>query len=67
MVEDIPGLVICRVCRRSGPGVDELIALPDELESEALKAGWHFEEENGWMCRVCRFYPHRPPDRGEVA
>jgi hypothetical protein len=50
-MEDIPGLVICRICQRSEPGVDELIALPDELESEALKAGWQFD--HGWVCRAC--------------
>jgi rubredoxin len=51
-MEDIPGLVVCRVCQRSGPGVDELIALPDELEYEAMKAGWLFFED-GWLCRGC--------------
>ena len=60
---DIPGLVICRICRRSGPGVDELIALPDELESESLKAGWRYEHgEGGWICRVC--FDRREGDGG---
>jgi hypothetical protein len=50
-MEDIPGLVSCQLCGRSGPGVDELIALPDELEGEALSAGWEFN--NGWVCPRC--------------
>jgi hypothetical protein len=37
---------------RSGPGVDEIMALPDELKAEALKAGWRFR--NGWVCRNCQ-------------
>jgi hypothetical protein len=32
-MDDVIGLVICRVCDRSGPGVEELIALPVELEA----------------------------------
>ena len=39
-VEEIPGLVNCHVCGRSGPGVDGLIALPNDLEAEALRSGW---------------------------
>ena len=54
-MDDIPGLVISRICQRSGPGVDELIALPDELESEAMKAGWRFKD--GWVCRECSAEP----------
>jgi hypothetical protein len=50
-VEDVPGLVICQVCSRSGPGVDQLLALPDELEAEAIGAGWRFHD--GWVCRGC--------------
>ena len=52
-MEDIPGLVICHVCDRRGPGFDELIALPDELEAEALRAGWRYDEENRWTCWTC--------------
>ena len=52
-MEDIPGLVICHLGGRSGPGVDELIALPDELEEEALRAGWRCDEEARWTCRQC--------------
>jgi hypothetical protein len=48
--DDIPGVVICHVCRRSGPDADELIALPSELEVEALRAGWRYDEEDRWMC-----------------
>lgn len=50
-MEDLPGLVICQVCFRSGPGVDELVAFPDELEAEALGAGWKFRD--GWVCPRC--------------
>jgi hypothetical protein len=50
-VDDIPGLVICAVCSRSGPGVDEIVALPDELEAEAIGAGWRWRE--GWICPTC--------------
>ncbi len=53
-VEEIPGLVNCHVCGRSGPGVDGLIALPGDLEAEALRAGWRYDEEDRWMCRHCR-------------
>ena len=53
-VEGIPGLVNCHVCGRSGPGVDRLIALPNDLEAEALRAGWRYDEEVRWMCRHCR-------------
>jgi hypothetical protein len=43
----IPGLVICHLCGRSGPGVDELIALPDELEGllTARAPGWALDVE----------------------
>ncbi|MGO8863688.1 MAG: hypothetical protein ACLQRH_23425 [Acidimicrobiales bacterium] len=51
MPDSLPGLVICRVCLRAGPSVVELFAFHDEVEAEALKAGWAFR--NGWLCRDC--------------
>ena len=53
-MSDIPGLVVCHICGRSGPGVDELIALPDELESEALRVGCRCDEEGRWTCLRCQ-------------
>lgn len=50
-MEDLPGLVICQACSRSGPGVDQLVALPDELEAEAIRSGWKFHD--GWICPRC--------------
>lgn len=50
---EIPGLFICLIWDRSGPGVDEVIAPPDELEAEALRAGWRYDEEDRWTCRQC--------------
>jgi hypothetical protein len=37
-VEDALGLVSCRLSRCSGACVDELVALPGALESDALRA-----------------------------
>jgi hypothetical protein len=52
-VEGIFGLIVCHSCGRTGPGVDELIAMP-EMEVEALRAGWRYDEEDRWMCRHCQ-------------
>jgi hypothetical protein len=51
--EVVPGVVICQVCGRGGPEDDELMAFPHELEVEALRAGWRYDEEDRWMCREC--------------
>ena len=51
--EVIPGLLICHVCRLSGLGLGDLIALPCELHVEALRVGWRYDEEDRWMCPGC--------------
>ncbi len=48
----IPGLIMCHICSRSRPGVDELVFLP-ELEEGALRDGWRYDEEDRWMCPEC--------------
>jgi hypothetical protein len=41
-------LVICWICNRDGPEMNEY---DGDTESELLKAGWRFEE--GWICPEC--------------
>ena len=41
----------CQPYSRNGPGVDQLLALPDGLEAEAIGAGWKFRD--GWVCPEC--------------
>jgi hypothetical protein len=43
-----PGIDQCLGHIRSGPGADRPVALPDELEGEAIGAGWRFRR--GWVC-----------------
>ena len=38
-------------CSRSGPGVDQLVALPNELEAEGIGADSKFRD--GWVCLGC--------------
>jgi hypothetical protein len=51
-VEDISGLIMCHICSRSRPCIDELVFVP-ELEEGALRAGWRYDEEDRWMCPEC--------------
>ncbi|MGO8859515.1 MAG: hypothetical protein ACLQRH_01895 [Acidimicrobiales bacterium] len=51
------GLVICEVCGRPCPDVEEQFAVPPELEVQALRAGWRYDERDQWMCRRCLEVP----------
>jgi hypothetical protein len=45
--------VVCEVCGRPCPYVNEPSTLPPEHRTEALRAGWRYDEQDRWMCRQC--------------
>ena len=46
-------MVMCHLCSRSGPGVEESIIVPDALEEAALPNAWWRYDLEGWACPDC--------------